>query len=109
MLGDIVRQLLAGHPDLEVAAEVEEHDAVLSEVRRTRADVVVAGVAAGERRTLPDGLPHALLCEHPGLRLIALADDCRVAYVYELRLQQTAITEISPRALLEVIRNVGPA
>jgi hypothetical protein len=109
MLGEIVKQLVAAQPDLELAGEVEDRDALSCAVRRTCAHVVVAGVAAGGQRALAGDLPYRLLREHPGLRLIALADDGRAAYVYELRLHETAITEISPRALLDAIRNAHPA
>ena len=109
MLGDIVRQLLAAHPELDVAAEVSEPDALAAVVRRTGADVVVITVAADGDGGLPDGLPHALLREHPRLTLIALRDDARSAFVYELRLHETVITEISPRVLLAAIRSDGRA
>lgn len=108
MLGDIVRQLLAAHPDLEVAAEVSDPDALAAAVRRTGAEVVVVTVADGDGR-LPDGLPRSLLREHPRLTLIALRDDARSAFVYELRLHETVITEISPRILLAAIRSDGRA
>ena len=109
MLGDIVRQLLAAHPDLDVAAEVHEPDALSAIVRRTGADVVVIALPGDGDGSLPDGLPHSLLRDHPGLTLIALRDDARSAFVYELRLHETVITEISPRVLLEVIRSDGRA
>lgn len=104
MLGDIVRQLVARHPDLEVAAEVDERAAISSAVRRTGAEVVVAGIAPGSHHALLADIPRTLLREHPGLTLIALEDDGRAAYVYELRLHETAMTEISPRALIDAIR-----
>ena len=48
--------------------------------------------------------PLDILREHPGLRLIVIAGDARVATVYELRPHETAIADVSPNELLHVIR-----
>ena len=49
--------------------------------------------------------PIDILREHPGLRLIVIAGDARVAKVYELRPHETAIADVSPSELLHVIRS----
>ena len=101
MLADIVRQLLSGHVDLEVIAEVASAGEMRDVLRRAGAEVVVAGA------TPTDGgvPPIDILREHPGLRLIVMADDARVAKVYELRPHETAIADVSPSELLHVIRS----
>jgi DNA-binding NarL/FixJ family response regulator len=101
LLGDIVRQLLTGHVDLEVIAEVASAGEMRDVLRRAGADVVVAGATSADGRVPPIDV----LREHPGLRLIVIAGDARVAKVYELRPHETAIADISPSELLHVIRS----
>lgn len=100
MLADIVRQLLTGHADLEVIAQVASAGELHDVLRRAGPEVVVAGAMSAEGRA-----PLELLREHPGLRLIVIEDGARVAKVYELRPHETAIADVSPSDLLHVIRS----
>lgn len=104
LLGDIVRETLAGHAEFEILAEVSEPGEISPAVQRTAADVAVVAIEPrgepGDRASLPD----ELLAAHPQLRLIALTSDGRTAYVYELRPREAAIVGISPQSLLEAVR-----
>jgi hypothetical protein len=104
LLGDIVRETLACHPDFEVLAEVAERGEISPAVQRTGADVAVVAIKPRDRPSDRRSLPGELLAAHPQLRLIALTSDGRTGYVYELEPREDAIVEISPQLLLDAIR-----
>jgi DNA-binding NarL/FixJ family response regulator len=103
LLGDIVRETLAGHPDVEVLADVVTPGEIVSAVQRTRANVAVVGISPADSCGL-SGLIRELLAEHPRLTIVALASDGRNGCVYQLEPHAVAIADISPRALLQAIR-----
>ena len=104
LLGDIVRETLARHEDVEVLADVETPSEVAAAVDRTSADVAVLGMSAsGARDTTV--LMQSLLTNHPRLTVIALASDGRSGYVCQLEPRTIAIDDISPSALVDAIRS----
>jgi two-component system response regulator DesR len=103
LLGDIVRETLAAHGDVEVLADVDTRDEIRPAVRRTDADVAVLGISSRDRTGL-NGLLRELLADHPRLTVIALASDGRNGYVYQLQPSSVAIADVSPQSLVETIR-----
>jgi DNA-binding NarL/FixJ family response regulator len=101
-LGDALREIVAEQPDMEVVGELADHGInVLLAVGRTRADVVILGLAAAE---LP-GVPSYLLGEYPHVKVVALTDDGRTAYLHEYRTQKVQIGEAALRTLLDMFRS----
>ena len=99
LLGEIVRETLAGEPDLEVVAE-HDGDADLREaLEHADADFVIVGsdAAAG-------GLVRALVEEGAARRALELLEDGKEGVLYELRPHQASLGELSPDALVRTIR-----
>lgn len=100
ILGEIVRETLAGAGDIEIIAEVADPDQIPAAVRRTGASVAVLGIATSDTRALV----HALLAEYPRLRVVALASDGRTGYIHSLQPRESPILDLSPRTLVDAIR-----
>lgn len=104
LLGDIVRETLARHVDVEIVAEVGTSGDITSAIDRADADVAVLGVATGEWVALSSTF-RDLLAHHPRLTIIALARDGRSGYVYHHQPRGVVIDDISPRSLVQLIRS----
>jgi DNA-binding NarL/FixJ family response regulator len=104
LLGEIIREVLAHEPDLEIVGEVADLPELLSRAELCRSDVVIACLAEGS------DLPIAgrdLLDQHPHVKLLVVSKHGRQASLYRLRPERIAFEELSPSALIETIR--GPA
>jgi hypothetical protein len=102
MLGDILGHIVASAPGMELAGRIIDDEDLISVVRRTRANVVLAQQNADdERETYAP-----LLLRRPQLRVVAVARDGRTGLLYELRPQRIALGKMSADALSNVIR--GP-
>ena len=93
MLSDIVTNVVAPQPDLRLVERTAGEPV-------PEADVAVACVDDGE---LPPRLAE-LLCGHPCMRVLALSEEGRHAFVYELRPFRNELTDVSPASLLAAIR-----
>jgi len=109
MLGDIVRDALAGQPDMELVGDLvvcagEDVPAVIS---NSRADVLVVGRELWElgRRDLD------LLCECLDTTVLVVTQDGRRAFRYELRPERiplaTEADGVSPQHLVDAIRQAA--
>jgi len=98
---DIIREVLAGEPDIKVVAELRDQDLLPKVLARTRIDVVILGLQAPE---FPPPLFDQLLLRHRNLRLLAVRDKGRRSFLYELRPQSVDVGELSPQTLLAVLR-----
>jgi hypothetical protein len=67
-----------------------------------RADVVILGQSLRE----PGEAPRRMLNKDPRLKLLAVADDGRHAMLYQMRLHQAVIYDVSPGSLADAIRSV---
>jgi DNA-binding NarL/FixJ family response regulator len=100
MLCDIVENIVAEQPDMEVVGKLERRTSLLTAAAEAAADVVILGLGDAE-------LP--LVCEElvaaqPHSKVLAVAADGRRAFLYELRPQTSALGEISPQGLIDAIR-----
>ncbi len=102
MLGQIVTEILREQPDMELVDEVP--DAALSQaVDRTGAQFVLVGVDDGceAERLRP------MLDRHPRLKVLAVEDDGRRGFLYELRPRRRPLGEMSPPRLVEALREAA--
>lgn len=105
LLGDIVRETLSEHPDLEVFGDTSSEAPLSTTVASTDADVAIIGLPASGGLGLADDLLRA----HPRLMVVALADNARTACVYQLKTQVTPLRELTPRSLLAAVRQAAVA
>jgi hypothetical protein len=99
LLHDIVRTTLESESDLElVSAETLQTRASLSDAIGD-ADVVILSADT----PAPDHY-ESVLREHPALRLVAISNRGRHAFLYELRPHRQPLGELSPATLLQAIR-----
>jgi chemotaxis response regulator CheB len=103
MLAEILRSLLADRPDMMLVGEATDDQTNLDVLVELEPDVVIVG--------LPDSdIPAVcvdLLMKRPGIRIIGIGGGGSRGVVYELRPNRIALGEISPRALIGLIRDSG--
>jgi hypothetical protein len=100
LLADIVEELIARQPDIELVGAVEASRDLRRTVRRTQPDVIVCR-ASGAR------LPPAyceLLEAHPHLRVLAIEASDRTGFAYDLRPVRTPL-DVWPQGLIDAIRS----
>ena len=100
LLREIVETMVAAQPDMIVAGQVKRSESVAAAARRVRADIVVLGDSLREHGEVP----RRMLNEDPRLKLLAVAGDGRQAMLYEMRLHQAVIDDVSPGSLADAIR-----
>lgn len=106
LLGDIIRETLAGHDDLEIVAEVRTDRDVIRAAQRTGANVGLVAIQANDTHRVL-ALVGAMV-EYPSLLLIALTTDARFGYVYQLQPRAVTIADLSPASLVEAMRGIHP-
>jgi hypothetical protein len=100
LLREIVRDVIAHEPDLEIVAEHEVAD-VETAVERDHADFVIVGPdAASDERVC------ALVGAGLGVRALEVHSDGKESVLYELRPHRVSLGEISADTLLHTIRTV---
>ena len=97
MLREIIEDVVAAAPDLDVVETVERPTGLIAVVDGAKADFLIAGDDALEDVGV-------LLRERPRLKVLAVAGDGRQTFLYELRPQKVSLGEVSPQNLLEAIR-----
>jgi chemotaxis response regulator CheB len=100
---DILGRLVSGEADLELVGSLDRSDALVAEVDRTGADVVVLGVANGRLPTVCD----QLLYTHCRSRVIAVEGDATSGFLYQLlpqKLPLGELDELGPRRLIDAMR-----
>ena len=103
MLREIVEELCAAEPDLELVPEPHEHDDLATVVEQTGAECVISRDGA-----LTTAEICRVLIAHPSVRLLAMAEDGH-GTLYELRPHRVPLGEASPLTVLETIRAAVPA
>jgi hypothetical protein len=106
ILGEIIREILAHDPGMEIIDDVADLGELLRTDELHRSDVVIGCLAEGS------DLPLAwvdLLHQHPRVKLLIVSTNGRHASLYCLRLKRLAIDELSPSALIEAVREPVPA
>lgn len=101
MAGDIVRQILSHHDDVEIVASIPDVNALESVPEIAEVDVVITSSS----RNQPDlGRVDRVLAARPRVRVLAVEDDGRTASVYMLRPHRTELGPLSPETLIASIR-----
>jgi DNA-binding NarL/FixJ family response regulator len=102
LLRDLIRQILATQRGLNVVGELTDGQALSATLDRTRADLVIWNLEDGDEA---EGASiSGLLDDHPRVAILTVRDDGRRGSVWQLRPRMTAIGELSPRVLLDAIR-----
>jgi hypothetical protein len=101
ILSDLVRGIVSDHEDIEVVASLSD-PALLESVAGANDIGVVITVCNSEERHLAP--LDEFLAGRPHRRVLAIEDDARTAYLYELRPRRTSIGPLSPEALIDFVR-----
>lgn len=97
MFRDVLADLLAQAPDIEIIGQVNDAIALLAAVGQWDANVVIMASPTGE---LPAECTH-LFCEYPGLLVVVIAADTGLAQIYRQAIvsqpvaAETAVTLVS--------------
>lgn len=102
MLMAIVKDVIEADPSTEIVAEDVSADQLSGVVRTVRPDVLVLG-GADAAMTGSDRLVQLLYGSGAPLRIVALSDGSRSAFLHELRPHVTVIEQLSSQALLSAI------
>jgi DNA-binding NarL/FixJ family response regulator len=103
VLRDIIHTTLAEQADMEVVSDMTTVESLLEASASEPADVVVVGLRDA---ALPE-VAVELFERRPTVRILGIAGDGRRAYLHELRPARTALGELSPEQLVQVIRDAG--
>jgi DNA-binding NarL/FixJ family response regulator len=101
ILREIIEQAVENEPDMVIVNGNGSGGDLGSALEQSRAEFVITGAAHG-----PDEVG-ALLERHPRLRVLSVVGDAREAYLYELRPTRTPLAEVSPRAIVDAIRQAS--
>ena len=101
MLRDILHQSLLTEPDLALVGEAAGFSELQRVVERGEVDVVLLGLSDHE---LPAPY-YRLLDAGARMRILAIADQGRLASLYELRPHRIRLGEGSPKDLLRFVRD----
>jgi DNA-binding NarL/FixJ family response regulator len=100
LLREVVVDILAEAPEIDVVTEVPEPEQLTARAGATSPDCVIASLEDADLSTL---LPHLLL-RGPRMKVLALTDDGRTGFLYELRPERVPVGELSSETLLDVVR-----
>jgi two-component system chemotaxis response regulator CheB len=109
ILREVLREVIARQPDMEVVGEILDPLGVLLAVKETQADVVVIGLRDAEE----PGLVSHLLAECPYVTVLGLAAQGDTAIIVQMCLWRKEIVDPSEvnilRALRHAVREPGRA
>jgi DNA-binding NarL/FixJ family response regulator len=100
MLREIVEDVVSTQADMQIVGAADSLAALPAEVARTSPDVVILALERGAAPTRLD----PLLYGQPSLSIVAITEDGRGAFRYELRPQMLPVGNVSPNGLLDAIR-----
>ena len=106
IMREVMRQLIARQPDMEIVAEVLDLSALSRVAEETAADVII--VALEDSNALRLG--SQLLAERPEMALLALAAQGDAAFIERVCLGRREIAEPSEANILSALRHAirGP-
>jgi hypothetical protein len=99
IMRDIVRNTLRDRQELAVVGEIPSRAGLGEAVSRLDANFVIWRL---EQLDVPDACPE-LFVEHPRIKVLALEDDGRQGFLWEIHPHKTAVGEMSPSLLLRTI------
>jgi len=100
LMREVLREILAQQPDMEVVGEVVDPIELLVAAQAFKPDVVVVALQDSEE----PGLCSHLLAEHPHLTILALTSEGAGAFIQQLCPRRQEIQELSAATLLQTIR-----
>ena len=100
VLADILRQLVGSQPDLAWAGDRKDTEDLVSAVESTDAGFVLLALPCGEVPRECD----EVLSRNPRVRMLAVEDDGRRGFLYELRPQRVPLGILDPDQILAAIR-----
>ncbi len=100
MLRDILRNAVAGQPDMTVAGEIAELDRLAPMMQTAAPHVVIIGAEDGD---LPPFL-HRVMQASPRLKILVVAADGREVVLHELRPNAIPVRDVSAEGILREIR-----
>ena len=98
MMSEIVTDILRSQPDIDVTDD--NRDDLVAVARERDPDVVILehperpGVTAVE----------PMLAARPNLKVLAITNQGRTSFLYELRPYELALGQLSPAALIDAVR-----
>jgi hypothetical protein len=104
LLGEIVQDLAAAEPELELIGRVRAEEDPAAVLERGRPDVVITD-ATGQYAGL---LRESVLFRYPRVRLVTLADGGRTAHLEMLVPRRMTIQDVSSHDLLAAVLGGGP-
>jgi DNA-binding NarL/FixJ family response regulator len=99
MLRDILRGLLEGHEDIAILGDARSDEELLAAMSHEAPDVVVVESPRGCL-----GLAGALVLQGRPTSVLAFSADARSAVVYQVKVGEVVVREVSPAGLREAIR-----
>jgi DNA-binding NarL/FixJ family response regulator len=100
MLREIIKELLAAQPDMDVVGECLDIGSLRQGLDGTRAALLIIGNDKPEITAAC----RDLLLERPHLKVLAVGADGRETFLFETRPQELALGEISPERLVRAVR-----
>lgn len=100
MLSGIVKETVSNQPDMTVVAEFSERSALLHALETGAGDVVIVGTREPDELSVPIHV----LAACPHIKVLMLETQGRRAALYELRPHRRSLGDVSPRRLIEAIR-----
>jgi DNA-binding NarL/FixJ family response regulator len=102
LIRELMIETISDEPDIEIVGEVKSESELSTAVEQTHPDFVI--VALEKHNRLPAAC-HAVLREHPNLKVIAIAPDRNSSMFYwaSLRVQSNRI-EASEAGVLDALR-----
>ncbi|MGH7453732.1 MAG: hypothetical protein ACRENG_20450 [bacterium] len=101
MLSEVIRNMIARQPDMEVVGELLEPTEFLVAVRTTPVDVIIVTPLDAEEEPR---ICRYLLTEHPQVKIITLSAKGDAAFLYELGVRKERIDQPSKPLILGAIR-----
>lgn len=99
LLRELVASVLEPHLSLEFVAILQTRERLAECLREFAPDLVLLGLKGAET----DASARPLLAVRPSAKILALAPNGQHAWMYEMREHCTALPEISPPALIELL------
>jgi DNA-binding NarL/FixJ family response regulator len=100
MVFELLRSEVETHDDMEVVGPRATHASLMDDISRTQPDVVILESQATRNREQCT----RLLYGFPRAGAVVLSTDQRAARLFELKLEETRLGDLSPRELVGVIR-----
>jgi chemotaxis response regulator CheB len=100
MLHDIITDIIAPQPDMDIVGEGRTEMDLLDATEQTNADIVIT-----VRNAVTDGKDYDdLLYRHGRIKVLEIFDEGRYGSLCEMQPRRVALGEMSPLRLLEAIR-----